>query len=239
MIAVSTLRSLVLCAVTLAGAPALAQSDDMNQPETPKGEGDMLKPSQIKTTGESANPSNDSGFFLGGGIGVGQGKSTEGGSAGMAMLLGVEPGYQMNTGSWSRVEISGEALFGKIGFREPEGSNDLTIGMGILAKVGLGYSLGNKMMGVTRVGVGPVLAKFEGKSDGVKFKSDTLSGLAGQIGYDIVFPMNSLLDAVGGINLTHFQFDVDKVKVDGDSYDIDRSVNVNLWAAHAGLRLRF
>jgi hypothetical protein len=222
---------------------AMAQgSGDMLQPDAPP-PSDMLKPSQVNYDGESANPANDSGFFLGGGLSFGQAKSTDGGSAGLAMLFGVEPGYQINTGSWSRVELSGELMFGNVAFREPTdrgGKSELSLGMGFLAKIGLGYSIGNKMFGVTRFGVGPVLAKYEA-DPGVKIEStDTLSGLAVQVGYDLIFPMTSALDAVGGLSWTHMQFDIDEVEDNGgNKLEADRPLNVNTIAAEAGLRLRF
>ena len=120
-------------------------------PAEVRAEGDMLKPSEIQTTGESSNPTNDSGAFIGGGLTFGQARTTEKGvSPGVAMLFSFEPGYQVNRGSWNRLEFSGQLFAGKAEF----GKSDVNIGLGLLAKIGYGYSMGDKLMAMFKFGAG-------------------------------------------------------------------------------------
>lgn len=199
---------------------------------------DMLKPSEIQTTGESSNPTNDSGGFIGGGLAFGQARTTEDDvNPGVALLLSVEPGYQVNRGSWNRLEFSGQIFAGRAEF----GSSDLNIGLGMLAKVGYGYSLGDRLMAMFKFGAGPVLANFETKVGSEKVKSDgMLMGLGLQLGWQMVFPMSDSLDLAGGLSWTHMQFNVDDVKdSSGTKYAIDRQVIANVPALDLGLRVRF
>lgn len=202
--------------------------------------GDMLQPNEIPTTGISANPANDSGMFVGGGLAFGQSRTTEGdGSPGLGYLLKLEPGYQLSTGSWSRVELSAELLTGKFNFRDDE-KVEMPVKLGFLAKVGYGYSLGNKLFGIARIGFGPVLASLESEIGGVKVESDgDLSGIAALFAYDFVVPAGESLDFVGGIGILHTQFDLDKVKDgSGNKQSVDKNVIVNMPHAQVGLRLR-
>lgn len=205
---------------------ALAQSND------------MMKPSEIQTTGESSNPTNDSGGFIGGGFAFGQARTTEDGvNPGVAMLLSVEPGYQVNRGSWNRLEFSGQFFTGKAEF----GSSDVNIGLGVLAKIGYGYSLGDRLIALFKFGAGPVLASFETKAGTEKVKSDgTLMGLGLQGAWQMVFPMSDAMDLTGGLSWTHIQFSVDDVKdSSGTKYALDRQVIANVPALDIGLRVRF
>lgn len=201
---------------------------------------DMLTPDEIKTTGISSNPDNDSGIFIGAGLGFGQGRSTEEGtSPGTAYFLKFEPGYQANRGTWGRIEFSGEVYSGKASFRSDDLGKLSASSFGLMLHAGYGYSLGTKMFGVVRVGVGPVSAKFSAENKGVKYTADSVSGLATQIGWLMVVPMSGSMDATGGISWTQTQYDVDTVKSGSVEYKLDNSnVIVNQPAVEVGLRFR-
>lgn len=225
-----TFRRTVFAALSLAIAP-IAFADAPGD--------DMLKPDEIKTVGVSSNPANDSGMFLGGGLAFGQGRSTEGDSTpGLAYFLKFEPGYQMSRGTWGRMEIGAELLSGTAAFRTPDdgglGKVTTSVPFGLLLKFGYGYSIGEKMFGLARVGFGPVMGKVEADIDGETYSSDSLSGMAGQIGWLMVIPMNDALDATGGFSWTHMQFDVDEIS----NVEIDRTIIVNVPAVEVGLRVR-
>lgn len=207
------------------------------------GAGDMLQPNEVQTTGISTNPANDSGLFLGAGLGLGQARTTEDKvTPGLALLGSFEPGYQFNTGSWSRMEVSAQILAGTMSFRNPSnagGKSTLNVATGLLAKFGYGYSIGNKLFGLLRLGGGPLLAKYEGRVDGTKITSDgTLSGLGILIGWDAVMPMTSALDGVIGLDWLHAEFDVNDVKANGAKYVYDHSLVLNVPQIYLGLRLR-
>ena len=206
--------------------------------------GDMLKPSEVNYEGESTNPMNESGVFLGAGMSFGQGNSTESGSSGGLALFGhVEPGYQINTGSWSRLELSADLYFGNVSWRYPSsvgGKVTMPVGFGLMPKIGYGYSLGGKMFGLLKAGVGPVVAKFKMKDKGFSAESDgAVSGIAGMIGWEMVLPVGDSFDLTGGLSLTHMQLDVGDLDLSGGGKtSFDRSVNVNIPEVRLGARVR-
>lgn len=193
---------------------------------------------------QMGNAGNNNALFLNAGLGFGQARSTEpDSSAGLTFLGNFEVGYQMNRGDWNRFKASLQLFSGQASFRNPSylsGKTDIPIKLGVLARLGYGYSIGNKFYGLLKVGVGPVLADFEGNPEGVKIKSEgTMSGLATQIGWLAVMPMAASLDLTGGVTWTHMQFDVGKVKIDGGAaQDFDRNVLINIPQVELGLRLR-
>jgi hypothetical protein len=225
--------------LSFAGQSAFAQTENSENidPPAPK-RSDVMKPSELQMTGESSNPSNDSGAFIGGGLSFGSARTTRDGvSPGVAMLFSFEPGYQVNRGSWNRLEFSGQIFAGKAEF----GKNDVNIGLGVLAKLGYGYSLGDKLMSVFRVGAGPVMATFKSRDATESVESDgTLMGLGVQGAWQIVFPMNDSLDLIGGLAWNHMQFNVDDVKgSSGATYKYDQQVIANAQTVDLGLRVRF
>jgi hypothetical protein len=225
--------------LSIAATSAFAQTEESENidPPAPK-RSDSMKPSELQMTGESSNPSNDSGAFIGGGLSFGSARTTRDGvSPGVAMLFSFEPGYQINRGSWNRLELSSQIFAGKAEF----GKSDINVGLGVLAKLGFGYSLGDKLMSVFRIGAGPVMATFKSRENGESVESDgTLMGLGLQGAWQIVFPMNNSLDLVGGIALNHMQFNVDDVKgSNGATYKLDQQVIANTQMVDMGLRIRF
>ena len=89
----------------------------------------------------------NSAVFLGAGVGFGQSRSTKSGTTpDIAFKAYFEPGYQRQLSTWSKMEFSGEVFFGSNGFRKSgdEGYKaKVPVGLGLLAKVGYGYSLGS------------------------------------------------------------------------------------------------
>lgn len=229
-------KSLVFAAAALTSlAPSLALADAPGD--------DMLKPDEVDMSRDNvSNPQNKSGMFIGAGLGFGQARSTEGDSSpGLGYLLKVEPGYQMNRGTWGRMEISGELMSGSMAFRTEDsnlGKVTIPVGFGLLAKIGYGYSLGDKMFGLARVGVGPVMAKVNVDVGNTDYKSDTISGLAAQLGWLMIIPMGDTFDATGGISWTHFELSVDEVENGNTKYDVDRTLIVNVPSVDVGIRIR-
>ena len=186
--------------------------------------GDMLTPDEVPHQGISANPSNESGLFLGAGASVGQGRSTESGSSpGLAYFGHVEPGYQFNRGDWGRLEASVDVSAGTAAFRTADdklGKVTTTVPLEVMFKGGYGYSLGQHAVGLVEVGVGPALAKWKIEPNGKSLTSDTVTGLAYMIGYKVVVPMSSFLDATVGISWSQMQFDVSNFTGGGDTYAV-------------------
>jgi hypothetical protein len=205
---------------------------------------DMLQPSELNDSGVAPNPANDSAVFLGGGLSFGQARPTEGSSSpGMAYLLRFEPGYQVKTGSWNRLELSAEFLYGQLGFRlnsdRLDGAVRVPLDFGMLAKLGYGYSLGSGIMALARIGVGPLVAHVKADVDGIGAQTTSTTGIAAQLGWMLALPLGDHLDATGGLSLTHTEFDVGRFKGDGVAYNYGRTVIANVPALDLGLRYRF
>jgi len=191
----------------------------------------------------AASNKNESGFYVGAGLSLGQAYATGGSNPGVAGLFSVEPGYVASRDSWGRLEASIALGMGMLDFREKDAVStkvDMDIKLFALAKIGYGWSLGSSMFGIFRAGVGPVIADYEGKANGVTAKSDgSLSGMAGMLGYDILMPVNDTMDIIGGLQLTHMAFDLDKVKVDGVPVNVDEPINLNIPVIYIGTRFKF
>jgi len=190
-----------------------------------------------------ASNQNESGFFVGAGMSLGQAYATGGSNPGVAGLFSVEPGYVASRDSWGRIEASIALGMGMLDYREKSSTSekvDMDIKLFMLAKIGYGWSLGSSMFGIFRAGVGPVMADYTAKIGGVTHKSDgTLSGMAGMLGYDILMPVNDTMDIVGGLQLTHMTFDLGKTKAGGVTSDIDEPINLNIPVIYIGTRFKF
>jgi hypothetical protein len=191
----------------------------------------------------TANNKNEAGLFLGGGLLLGQTYKTGGSSPGVAALVLVEPGWTSRRDSWNRFEASLELGAGQLNFRK-DGSSDPKVTMPVkgmmLAKFGYGWSLGDSLFSLVKVGVGPAIAGYEEKADGATTKSDgDLIGLVGMLSYDLVMPMNSWFDITGGVRIMHMAYDLDDVKVDGKKASVDEQVNLNIPAMTVGMRMTF
>jgi hypothetical protein len=192
---------------------------------------------------EYGSKGNSAGGFLGLGLGFGQVKSTETGSSpGIATLFNIEPGYNFARDSWSRLELSLQLFSGVLTTRQKEGrlgKGTFSVGLGSLARIGYGFSLGKSLFGVFKFGAGPVMAKAEFEDDGVKGKSDTMTGIMAQLGYHFLMPANDTMDFTGGFSWSHVQFDVDEIDVDGDKFKVDRVFLLNIPQIELGARIKF
>ncbi len=190
----------------------------------------------------SAAKDNASGLYATGALMFGEAQAAGKSRSGAAYLASGEIGYIMPRGSWDRLEASVEFMSGVLNFKSDDASKaDQTtqVGGALLAKFGQGYSLGDKVKAVWKVGIGPMLAKYQTRADGVTAKSTSLiNGLVGQIGLDVLMPAGSWFDFVGGFKLNHFQYDVDTVEVDGTEYDVKSGFNVNVPVVEVGLRFK-
>lgn len=233
------MKALVLSIAAVAAS--WSQAQESSQPDY-SGSKDQLKPSQVNYQGEVANPANASGVFVGGGVSFGQASPTDAGSPGLASLFHIVPGYQVARGSWGRIEFGADVFSGKLSLRhannsaETGGKISLPIGLGFVPQFGYGYSLGEKMFGVLRVGVGPVMAKME---LGDLKSSGSLSGLSGMLGWDLIAPVADRIDFTAGLAWSHWQFDIDQLDApDGSKIKYNRALQVNSNEVKLGLRWR-
>lgn len=227
----------VLCGFSNAGALWAAGYESSDND-------DMLQPGELDESEVLPNAANLTSPFLGGGVTFGQARPTEGDSSpSLAYLLRFEPGYQVRTGSWNRLELSAEFLYGQLGFRTRtdrlQGGVRIPIDFGMLAKLGYGYSLGSGLMAMAKVGVGPLVGRVEGSVDDISVRSSSTPGIGAQLGWLLALPLGDHVDATGGVSLTHMEFDVGRLKGDGISYNYGRTVVANVPALDLGVRYRF
>lgn len=185
---------------------------------------------------------NNQALFIGGNLGFGQSYATGGSSPDVAYKLTAEPGFIFRRDSWGRIEASLELGFGQAGYTRKGGAEesvDVALGLIALAKFGYGTSVGSNSFLVYRFGLGPMAMKLDGKTAaGTKVTTDGSTwGVATMVGIDYVTAMNAALDFVGGLSLTHAQFNVGSLKVNGIKVQGNESVNLNIPALQLGLRL--
>ena len=196
--------------------------------------------------GQSFGAEGGQGFF-GANFGVGQSYSSKPGTPGIAYDMGVEPGYAVSLGSWSRAEAGLELGFGTASYRAKEDTllgEKLNFTMtSIMPKLGYGYSLGDGLWAVWKVGVGPSQLKYTGKDkDSINsFSGNILAiGLRGE--FLVVLPAGSAVDFTAGVKVTHISGDLGDTDVSTGTtttkVDLG-TLNMNLCEASLGARLKF
>lgn len=193
----------------------------------------------------SAAPSEGGQGYVGANFGIGQSFASHPGSPGIAYDMSVEPGYSIPLGSWARAEASLEAGFGQSGYRASGSELDekLTFTtMSIMPKLGYGYSLGNDLFAVWKIGVGPSTLKYSGKDkNGNTFSGNNLAvGIRSE--FIVVLPASSILDFTAGAKVTHLSSDLGDTSVTtgGVTTTVDLgSLNLNIFEAVLGMRLKF
>lgn len=201
------MNTLMFCAALLTFSVAKAQD---NVKSDKSGNREQIKPSQVEHKGKRATPVNDSGWLLNGGISVGQAMPTEDGSPELASFVHFLPGYQQGIGSWGRIEFGVDFFAGQLRLRHADNASNtgglvqLPIPYGLMPQFGYGYTIGNNMLGVSRVGVGLASARLELG----KLQDSSLTGLLGMVGWDFIATVSESFDLIAGWAWTHWQFDV-------------------------------
>ena len=143
-------NTMIILGLLVAGTPVLAEESAGQSekpyvaPEIP--EGAITKYPSIKY----GSTGNKSGMFIGLGLGFGQVQSPEPGSTpGLTTKFSIEPGFAMARGSWDRVEASLQIYSGTMNISNKDsqgGDSTFSIGLGAMARVGIGYSLGESLL---------------------------------------------------------------------------------------------
>lgn len=154
---------------------------------------------------------NYSGALLGGGLYFGQASAVGAGSSGMAWFVYGDIGFGRAADTWNRYEGALELSMGKVKF-SPEFNGQKVkytydVDIQFLAKGGYGYSLGDHVFGMFRVGAG--IASGELEADGFNSQVDA-SSFVGQLGWDVVVPMADKLYLDGGLNWRFMTVDPDR-----------------------------
>ena len=189
--------------------------------------------------------SNATGLYLQGGANFGQTVSTDPEANGnFGWLTEAGFGFQINKDSWSRLEAGATAFTGHLGFEvsDPTGGQvDLNLNYGVLATLGYGYSLGHRVFGIARFGVGAVRGTLSANPNDLTVESkEPANGLAARLGWDLILPIAQRLDVVGHIGVDHFQLDFDRLETaEGTAVtSVNQRIIANLPQLGLGLRWR-
>ncbi len=179
----------------------------------------------------AASPKEVTGFFMGPKFGLGLAAPTESGSSGFAVSAGGGLGVNLSQGMWGVWQIGAELELGQARFRTGEGDitqkNELsnaTFGL----RAGYGQKMGSDIFNLFSIGVGPSMANYKATIDEVTATSpDMLSGYALGLAYDLVYRASEHFNLGFGYHIDHYSYDVDKLKTDGQSYSVGRTLNYN------------
>lgn len=174
--------------------------------------------------------SNFSGAFVGAAFSFGQSRATNGSNPGASSLYGLELGYIAAKQSWNRIEASLEVGSGMANFKDTDSDTnvDLAINYYVLPKFGYAYAIGDKVFGVVRAGAGMSVATYPAKAIATSTSSETLNGFTFLLGYDVVFPVDEVIELSAGLEIRTTSFTGDDVE----------SFQLNVPAMHVGARVR-
>jgi hypothetical protein len=159
--------------------------------------------------------------------------------SGMGFGFGVEPGYLIQSESWSRIELGVEVAYRSFNWKaSPEVKASMTP-ISFTPRVGFGHSLGDNLFGVFRFGFGMAQGQFTGKSGGKTSKTDEKLGFVLTGGYDATYGADTT-QFFGGLGVTHLQWSFSEIKVDSqEKQSEDTNLNLNYINLRAGMRLKF
>ena len=216
--------SLVFCAVILGSFSETAHAE--------------LDPELAKLSSYSLNrPS----VVVGAGVGFGQSQGAGGLRSGISSQGWVQFGFMAPRGSWNRVEGNLWLAKGSLSFKsENDRTHEVDGELIGLARFGYGYSLGDFVFGVLKVGVGPFWANYLRREQDLVLKtSESFIGLVGMLGWEAQFPLGENFELLGGFELQHYQFDVGDLLAQGQLVaGTAESVNINALSCSLGLNVK-
>lgn len=160
-------------------------------------------------------------------------------SSGMGFGFAVEPGYVIQSESWSRIEFGVEAGYHSFSWKSGKNTNAELTPMSIVPRVGLGHSLGDNLFGIVRFGFGFATGQASFKSAGVTGKTDDKMGFVLSGGYDVTYGVGTA-SFFGGLGATHYKYTFSEIKSGGTTTNVDDgNVNLNHVNLHMGARLKF
>jgi hypothetical protein len=180
-------------------------------------------------------------IVVGGGVGFGQSQGAGGLSSGISSQGWVQFGFMAPRGSWNRVEGNLWLAKGSLSFKsENEQTHEVDGELIGMARFGYGYSLGNLVYGVLKVGVGPFWANYIRKEQDITLKtSESFVGLVGMFGWEAQFPFGENFELLGGVELQHYQFDVGDLLAQGQLVSgTSESFNINALSCSVGLNVK-
>jgi hypothetical protein len=159
-------------------------------------------------------------------------------SSGMGFGFGVEPGFVIQSESWTRVEMGAEIAYHMFSWKSSSGVDSSISPLSFVPHVGLGHSLGNNLFGIIRLGFGMATGQVKSKSQGVTATSDNNIGYVLSGSYDATYGVDAQ-QFFGGLGVTHYRYSFSEATRGGVTSSIDESLNLNHVNLHAGLRFKF
>jgi hypothetical protein len=197
---------------------------------------------EIRATPEVSVDNSKGGLFLGihGNFGpVYDAEPTS--SSGMGFGIAVEPGYAIQSSSWNRMELGVLVGYNSFAWKGGEGVNSTMTPLIFIPRFGYGFSLGDNLFGMLRVGfgiaTGQVANKYSNDIDKEYFgsgKTDSKTGFVFSGDYDVVYGQDKV-QFVGGLGVTHYQYAFSKV----GPRNVDAKLNLNYVNVHGGARFAF
>lgn len=160
-------------------------------------------------------------------------------SSGMGFGFGIEPGYVIQSESWSRIEFGAEIGYHSFEWKSDKDVTSTISPFSVMPKVGLGHSLGDNLFGIIRLGFGFANGQQSVKSTGLSGKTDSKMGFVFAGAYDVTYGTGSS-QFFGGLGVNHYKWSFSEVTVNGQKSSLDDgNLNLNFINLHAGLRLKF
>lgn len=159
-------------------------------------------------------------------------------SSGMGFGLGIEPGYVIQSESWTRLEFGAEIAYHSFTWKSDKGVTATMAPFSVVPRVGFGHTLGNNLFGIMRFGFGFSNGQVEAKSQGITSETDSKMGFVASGAYDVTYGAGTA-QFYGGIGATHYKYSFSEVTVAGKTLDTDYDLNLNHVNLHAGMRLKF
>ena len=164
-------------------------------------------------------------------------------SPGVAYLLGIGGDFLINRGEWDRLELGFELGLGSLRFKEKGNSrSSVTVPVSFygLAKIGMGYSIGDQLFAIWRLLAGPAWVGYERKLDGITEKSpDTMVSFLGGAEVEVVAPFTTDTDFFGGASFKTMTINIDKLSGSGRTFALDETFQLNIPTLRIGVRKAF
>ncbi len=146
-------------------------------------------------------------FSVGIGAGFGFAKERDGAESGIVAGGYIEPGYTIMLDPWSIGEFSLEVSSGKMDYDGPGNeAAELSLNYMALAQAGYGYSLGDNLFTIFKVGAGPASADLEFNGTDA---DDSSTGIALRLSAGLRMLAAQAIDFGVGIRGTYVTFDFD------------------------------
>ena len=159
-------------------------------------------------------------------------------SSGMGFGFGFEPGFIIQSETWSRLEIGAEIAYHSFSWKSGKGVDSTLAPVSFVPHVGIGHSLGNNLFGIVRFGFGMATGQVKSKSGGISSTTDNKMGFVLSGAYDVTYGAEST-QFFGGLGATHYKYAFSEVSSQGNTTSLDAPLNLNHINLHAGLRIKF